>query len=175
MAKKVWTFMLEDGTHTVELAHGYWSGKRTIRVDGKLLQHTAKVGHAVMDFGSDHPFSIGSHRGSVRIQTNGLTYRYDLVLDGRSIVTGRPAAGSAKLPPWAWAFILACGVIPILTLGGAIPGAIGAGGVVGCISIARNSARPTISRVMLCAGVTVLCWALLITFFVVAGRLSLRA
>ncbi len=31
METKVWTFNLSDGQHTVELDHGYWSGKRIIK------------------------------------------------------------------------------------------------------------------------------------------------
>jgi hypothetical protein len=33
----------------------------------------------------------------------------------------------APIPPWAWVFAVACGVIPVLTRGGAIPGSASRG------------------------------------------------
>lgn len=66
------------------------------------------------------------------------------------------------IPPWAWLFAAACGIIPILTLGGAIPGAIGFGGAGACIGVARNDKMPVEARVATCAGITVVCWVLVI-------------
>jgi hypothetical protein len=66
------------------------------------------------------------------------------------------------IPPWAWLFAVACGIIPVMTLGGAIPGGIGFGGAGGCLAIARDSSRPLPVRVLLCTGITLLCWGLLI-------------
>ena len=64
------------------------------------------------------------------------------------------------IPPWAWAFAVACGIIPVLTLGGAIPGAIGFGGAGACIGVARNDKMPVEARVLTCAAITVACWVL---------------
>ena len=55
MAKKVWTFELEDGSHTVELEYGCFSGKRTIRLDGKMVKQGATK---LFDTGSEHVFEI---------------------------------------------------------------------------------------------------------------------
>jgi cation transporter-like permease len=69
---------------------------------------------------------------------------------------------SEPIPAWAWLFAAACGIIPVLTLGGAIPGAIGFGGAAGCIAAARDSSKPLSTRITSCAGITVLCWVLVI-------------
>lgn len=100
MARKVWTFELEDGSHSVELEHGYFSGERKIRVDG----------------------------------------------------------------------IPACVLIPVIALGGAIPAMLGAAGAWGCTSIARDSTRSARMRVVLCIGLTVLCWAAFLVFAGMIGR-----
>src|SRR6187455_417393 len=50
------------------------------------------------------------------------------------------AAPKPPIPAWAWVFAVACGIIPVLTLGGAIPAAIGFGGAAGCVGTARNPA-----------------------------------
>jgi hypothetical protein len=73
------------------------------------------------------------------------------------------------IPAWAWIFAVACGIIPVLTLGGAIPGAIGFGGAGGCISVARNTSMSVESRVAGCIAITVSCWALVI---VIVGGLA---
>jgi len=79
-------------------------------------------------------------------------------------------AQSQGVPPWAWLFIVACGVIPLVAFGGAIPTAIGVGGASGCAAIARNSSRAVVIRIVACIGVTVVCWVLfLITIVGVAA------
>lgn len=72
------------------------------------------------------------------------------------------------IPGWAWVFAVACGVIPVLTLGGAIPGAIGFGGAAGCVGVARDDSRSLGVRVGICTGITLACWIL---FVAVAGSI----
>lgn len=69
------------------------------------------------------------------------------------------------IPGWGWVFIAACGIIPILTLGGALPAAIGIGGAAGCANIARNASISVPMRVAICTGITIGCWILLGAFF----------
>lgn len=64
------------------------------------------------------------------------------------------------IPPWAWLFALACIAIPIVSLGGAIPGAIGGGGAAGCVGVARDINKPIITRILVCIGITAVCWIL---------------
>jgi len=62
--------------------------------------------------------------------------------------TPSPSAPAAKppIPWWAWLFAGACILIPIITLGGAVPGALGAGSAGGCVYVARNPAWSTLTR-----------------------------
>lgn len=95
MAKKLWTFSLDGAPHTVELEHAYLSGHKTIRVDGEPLPLLAAA-QSPVDFGGDYPFVIGRHECVVHIHTNGLTFRYDFSIDGRSLDTGgAPARANA--------------------------------------------------------------------------------
>ena len=66
------------------------------------------------------------------------------------------------IPGWAWIFAVACGAIPVFTLGGAIPGALGFGAAGGCLGVARDCSRPLLVRLAICALLTGLCWALFI-------------
>lgn len=83
--------------------------------------------------------------------------------------TARQTFNAATATPyWAYAFMVACILIPIVSLGGAISGGIGAGGAATCRAIANNPAISKTSRVMLCAAATFLCWTLfLFVMFVI--------
>ncbi|HMA36601.1 MAG TPA: hypothetical protein VKY74_19255 [Chloroflexia bacterium] len=163
MAQRIWDFSLEDGPHTVEMNHNYWTTRRQIVVDGHPLGKDEVHRQGVYGFGSQDTFPIGRHQASLHVVSNGFAYRYDLAVDGVSLTTGQPAI-PRPLPSWAWAFIIACAVIPILTLGGAVPAMIGVGGAFGCANLARDSSKPVGTRVALCSGVVLLCWTLFVIF-----------
>lgn len=65
-------------------------------------------------------------------------------------------------PAWAWVFAGACILIPIVTLGGALPGAIGFGGAAGVRQVARDRSMPVELRVALVIGIVIACWVALI-------------
>lgn len=62
-------------------------------------------------------------------------------------------------PAWMWPFGFLCILIPIITVGGVLPGAIGFGGAAGCYSIARNRKYSVGIRLFWCVVITVLAWA----------------
>jgi hypothetical protein len=64
----------------------------------------------------------------------------------------------AEVPQWAYLFAVLCGIIPVLTLGGAIPVAVGVGGAGGCIKVARSTSLPLAARLILCLAITAGCW-----------------
>lgn len=74
--------------------------------------------------------------------------------------TDAPPKPQPPIPMWAWGFAIACGIIPALTLGGAIPGAIGFGGAGGCVAVARDASKPLGTRLAICSAITVGSWAL---------------
>jgi hypothetical protein len=70
------------------------------------------------------------------------------------------------LPGWSWLFIVACAAIPIISLGGLVPGAIGFGAATGCASVAGNKSLDTVTRMIFCVGITIFAWALFIGFII---------
>lgn len=73
------------------------------------------------------------------------------------------AAGKPPKPPipwWGWVCAGMCILIPFVALGGAIPGAIGAGGAGGCVAVARHPTMSMGARVGICVAITIGCWAL---------------
>ncbi len=101
MAYRKWEIELEGKKHSVELEHGYVTGRREVRVDGQVLPEL-NVKTNLMDFGGTLPFKVGSHECAVLIRTKylGLAYSYDLIVDGKSLKTGKsqalPAASSLQ-------------------------------------------------------------------------------
>src|SRR5262249_11776846 len=61
-------------------------------------------------------------------------------------------------PAWAYFFAALCGVIPVFTLGGIVPIAVGVGGVTGCLAVGRASSVPTAFRVLTCLFIVGGCW-----------------
>lgn len=64
----------------------------------------------------------------------------------------------AKAPAWTWAFVAACGAIPIVSLGGAIPGVLGGLGAMACYGLARDGKGAKGRRVLYCGLVTIVAW-----------------
>lgn len=84
MATKRWEFRDEDlSRSTVELEHGFWSGKRVITANGREVFRGRKI--VGFDMGSQHGFDVGGHAALLRIRTHGMTYAYDLYVDGIAI------------------------------------------------------------------------------------------
>jgi hypothetical protein len=94
MTRKIWTFRLEDGVHRVELDHGYMSGKRSLTVDGVVADQSSRVKDMVFDTGSTHSFQIGKHECALDIATNGVTFTYNLTVDGFPVEESGETSGA---------------------------------------------------------------------------------
>jgi hypothetical protein len=132
-------------------------------VDGTEMQLKRP---AVFELGRDEPFALDGHAGVIHVRTNGLTFSYDLSVDDRSVTTGKPASQQQPIPKWVWLFVVACAAIPLASLGGGLPMALGAGGAFACVALSRRPGASTSARVASCAGVLVLCWILFIALVV---------
>jgi hypothetical protein len=95
-----------------------------------------------------------------------LTVRYGPIqgaafLKGvHAVRNGAPLSGSATdpIPAWAWVFLIACGIIPIISLGGAVPALIAVAGVRGTLSVARLNRWSVGLRAGACVGIALACW-----------------
>jgi hypothetical protein len=72
---------------------------------------------------------------------------------------------SYPVPFWGYLCAGLCILIPIVTVGGAIPGAIGFAGAGACMTMARSAKMNRDIKIALCLGVTLLCWGLLALFY----------
>ena len=70
----------------------------------------------------------------------------------------RQGANITLVPWWACLFAVACAVIPGISMGGAIPIALGLGGAAACIKVSSMGALPSPVRFFLCVGITAVAW-----------------
>jgi hypothetical protein len=104
MTTKRWDFRDEDlRRYSVDLEHGFWSGKRLITLNGREVFRGKKM--FGFDPGSEHGFEIDGHAALLRIRSRGVGYAYELYVDGIAIAPqgttiARPAPGTAT-PPMA--------------------------------------------------------------------------
>ncbi|XP_033208732.1 fas apoptotic inhibitory molecule 1 isoform X2 [Belonocnema kinseyi] len=76
-----WKVPLSDGTHVVEFEHGTATGKRVVRVDGKILVHRDWMFRLV----GDEVVNIGKNKLVIRVDPiPGLKYSYTLWVNGKS-------------------------------------------------------------------------------------------
>ncbi len=158
--KKNWNVTLEDGNHVVELVLGF-GGKRTICVDGRELDGEVQAKTNWMGE-ADLAFPLGGHSALATVRSGFISSKYDLGVDGSSVITGKPVSTIPPMPAWGWLFVAACILIPIISLGGAY----------GCVSVARDTSKSTGARLGLCVGITALAWILLVVL--VIGSVALR-
>jgi hypothetical protein len=161
MIKKEWTIDLDGNQHDIKLEQGYFSAKKKIRLDDQLIEKGITTNQT--PFGNvDIDFAISTYAIKITIRSNGFTTQYDLYVDGISQSTGEPYSPLPPIPVWLWLFVAACGAIPIISLGGAIPVLLGIGGAAICLSQGRDSSKSVLTRVLICSGVTILAWVLFI-------------
>ena len=67
-------------------------------------------------------------------------------------------AAAQPTPAWVYLFVVACGIIPVVALGGLIPIILGVGGASSCLAAARQHSIPWPLRFLACVGVTCLSW-----------------
>ena len=79
--------------------------------------------------------------------------------------------GWKNTPRWAWTFMILCVLIPVVSLGGAIPGALGVGGAAGCASLAKSKKMKKSMKVVSCMELTFLCWELWLLMGIIASSL----
>ena len=80
----------------------------------------------------------------------------DIVVDGFHVESGKEYI---SLPKWVWVFCAAC--VIMFVGGGLLPALLGIGGASLCLKVSKMR-MPVITRVMLCLGITVGAWAIML-------------
>lgn len=73
-------------------------------------------------------------------------------------VYGRDRDAAPPVPAWGYLFIGACGIIPVLTVGGAVPILLGAGGASLCLKVCRARHMDGMVKFLMCGVITAVAW-----------------
>src|SRR5262245_4710645 len=75
---------------------------------------------------------------------------------------GTTAGAFDGVPWWGWIFVVACGAIPVISLGGAIPAALGVGAAGACAAVSKKPDMSGALRLGACFGITMGAWFLFV-------------
>jgi hypothetical protein len=169
-----WEITTGDGVHTVAADISLFTGRETVTVDGRVVSSGSSFG-----FRSERVFAVGARQAKLIVRVGAwLLPTCSLLLDGAEAAPSHsPRIGvdatGAPLPGWAWPFVAACGVIPILTLGGAFPVTIGLVSAGACWQLA-GSKRSVPLKVAGMAAITLLAWGAVLVLLAVLARLRAK-
>jgi hypothetical protein len=150
---QTWEIPMDGQTIQVSVTMPRWWGTSEIRVNDMPL-HPAEIQKRGRN---ERMFTVGKQIATIKPNLLGEP---ELNIAGQKV---EPINPKPPIPWWGWGLIAACVAMPILTLGGALPFAIGFGGAYGCASILRSS-MPVTTRAILSGGIVILCWLGLIVF-----------
>lgn len=147
-------FLINGKEHELTFSQTVFTGKRELEVDGIPVK-VKKAGVRDMFCETEYPLVVDGNNLSIIIRGA----RVDVILDGKSVITGKEFI---PIPKWSWIFVAACLGILVISGGGAVPGAISFIGATTCISITKLSKINTLFKIILCIAVTVICWGLVV-------------
>jgi len=143
-------------------SHQIIKGKHTLAVNG--VSNTIKAGFVSSVIGFDEKFDLEGKEARLVMVKN----EPDIVVDDVFLRSGK---NYVQRPAWAMVFIVACILIPIISLGGALPIVLGFGGAGACVAVSKTSLT-NIVRIILCIAITILAWVL--WFLLILGVSMMR-
>jgi len=145
-----------DG-RTYSFSHERKRGKHLLTVNGTPVEIKGSFMSAILGF--DEKIMLDGKEARFVFERN----KPDVAVDHVYLQSGKDYV---KRPAWVLAFAILCLLIPIISIGGAIPVLLGLGGVALCVSASKSS-LPIAIRVILCIVITLSAWVLL--FFLAIG------
>ena len=148
----VWESIINQKNYT--FSYQKIKGKHTLTVNG--VSQTLKCGFMSALFGFDEEFNLDGTNARLVIEKK----IPDIVVDDVYVQSGKKYI---KRPKWVIVFVIICLLVPVVTIGGAIPALIGFGGAALCVSVSK-SALSTAIRVVLCSFISLAAWILFLIF-----------
>jgi len=131
-----------------EFSYARKGGKHTITVDNAPIEVKGSFMSVILGF--DEAFTFDGTEARLVV---GKTP--DVAIDGTFLRSGKKYV---QRPAWVMAFAVLNLLIPIISLGGALPAALGLIGVMACVGISKAE-MPIAVRLILCLIVTGAVWA----------------
>ncbi|MEQ8672009.1 MAG: hypothetical protein RLP44_00615 [Aggregatilineales bacterium] len=159
--ENTWTINLRGQMRTISAELSGLNGKLHVYVDRQLVYETpwTKL------FRFSHDFMIDGVPSSILyyLEDDYTVPHMYLIVDHINVETGRNV-GKTTLPIWSWIFAMMCFIIPIMTIGGAIPALIGGLGGIFSLATANRRAESEWVRVVKIIGIVIVTWVVFIMF-----------
>jgi len=146
--KKITQWESQIDGRSYSFSHEKIKGKHVLTINGIPTEVKGSFMSSILGF--DEGIVIDGKEARLVFEKN----KPDVVVNNTYLQSGKVYV---KRPAWVLAFAIACVLIPIVSLGGALPAVIGFGGVALCVSVSKSTWSTGI-RVALCALITLLAW-----------------
>jgi len=167
MGTVCWEFRHEDNKHTIKLMHNIFMGKSLIYFDNrKVAKKRTFLGNEIK-----HSFNLEGQECTLFMEPKGLDYDYSLEVNGE-LVSRMAQEDKEPIEWWTWIFVIACGIIPVIFIESLILMAIGIGGAIKCITIARKTGIERKKKILLSIKATILAWVYLGIFYFIVNKIT---
>lgn len=123
--------IIQGQTHTVTYSDEDRKNKNQLLVDGKEIQIPKNLKTSFV--GVDCPFNIDGEECRFVCVFKAC----DIVVDGEFVDNKRPYV-PLRIPMWAWLFVALSILIPIISIGGALPTAIACLSTIWCLKFSAS-------------------------------------
>jgi len=148
--KRNWNITVDGHTYDVAFKRSEWTGKQTLTIDGEEMN----VGTAKAFKQTEVPIKFGDTDAILSMVNGGA----DIIVDGKSVLTGEEYVKPKKAPWFTWVFVVICVAIPICTLGGALPVLIGLLSAGGCYKIGVSGKMKSVVKFILMLLIAIVAW-----------------
>lgn len=169
MIEKSWKIKINDSDHFIKLKHNNILGSRLIFLDGIKLPESKTV----FCFKEKTSFNIGEHLCELFMDSTGLQPKYFLSFDNKVLEESKQKEKTLPLPYWIWFFIVACGLIPIVSIEGIVALCTGIFGIYKCVNICGKSLYSNKKKAYICATVTGLSWIFIKLYMIAVKYLTI--
>jgi len=150
MKRKITQWECQIDGRGYAFSHEKVKGKHVLTSNGVPIE--IKGGFLSMILGFDETFMLDGKETRLVIEKNVP----DVVADGVYTQSGKVYT---QRPGWVLVFAILCLLIPIVSLGGAIPAVLGILGIAFCVSVSKSSMSVS-ARVIVCILITLAAWVL---------------
>ncbi len=152
-----WEVEIDGAQYEISVKNNILTGKAILSVNGEEEVIRNKGQLAFLGI-IDAPITVAGKQ----LQFVSIGKNADIAMDGIYLGSKEEYKSAWKLPWWVWIFVVLTLAIPVISRGGALPFLLGFLSATFC---ARASIQPklkTSAKVLICFGITILAWLLLI-------------
>lgn len=160
-----WQVSVDDQEYDISFESGSWSGKHSLTVNGKIVPFPYIGLRGFVGWEVSVP--LGEKTALLAARGRAL----ELVIDGVCAGSGAHYTPLRKMPWWGLLFTALSLAVVLVPVNSLLPFAAALAGAVYCARTATSPAFGTVSRVLICLGITAAAW--LMAVLLITGILKI--